>query len=153
MIKGGIKTAALFAAAVFFVLVDRLLKAWARESRPVIEMFGDLFRFSFSKNSGIAFSLPLNEVLASILIGVVIAGLVGYFIFLLQKTAPFEAGFVLMAILGAGSNLFDRLKYGFVIDYFDLRFYSVFNLADAMIIVGLLGLLLSRRARGLTKIE
>ena len=46
-------------------------------------------------------------------------------------------------IMGAASNLFDRLKYGYVIDYLDLKYFTVFNLADAMIIFGVAILLIS----------
>ncbi|HPH78581.1 MAG TPA: signal peptidase II [bacterium] len=40
---------------------------------------------------------------------------------------------------GAISNLVDRFRFGGgVVDYIDLPFYSVFNLADVFILVGLL---------------
>ena len=47
------------------------------------------------------------------------------------KSAPLA-----LIILGAAGNLFDRLKYGYVIDYLDLKYFTVFNLADAMIVAG-----------------
>ena len=37
---------------------------------------------------------------------------------------------------GAFSNLFDRIWYGYVIDYLDLRVWPVFNLSDTAITVG-----------------
>ena len=39
-------------------------------------------------------------------------------------------------ILGAFSNLLDRLLFGYVIDYLNLHFWPVFNLADVMVVVG-----------------
>jgi len=42
-----------------------------------------------------------------------------------------------LVILGAGSNLLDRFKYGAVIDFIDFKIWPVFNLADVMIVVGL----------------
>lgn len=43
-----------------------------------------------------------------------------------------------VALGGATGNLIDRLRYGSVIDFIDLRFWPVFNLADVAIVVGLL---------------
>ncbi|HRY63317.1 MAG TPA: signal peptidase II [Patescibacteria group bacterium] len=40
-------------------------------------------------------------------------------------------------LLGALSNALDRFKYNAVIDFIDLGFWPVFNLADVMIIFGL----------------
>ena len=47
-----------------------------------------------------------------------------------------------LIIFGAVSNLYDRLKYGFVIDYFDLKYFTIFNIADAMIFFGALGVII-----------
>lgn len=53
---------------------------------------------------------------------------------------------ILIIVAGALSNLFDRVTMGFVVDVFDLRWqfgafsyaFPAFNLADALIVVGLL---------------
>ncbi|HLW59926.1 MAG TPA: signal peptidase II [bacterium] len=37
---------------------------------------------------------------------------------------------------GALGNIFDRLRFGYVIDYVDVHVWPVFNLADAAIVVG-----------------
>lgn len=37
---------------------------------------------------------------------------------------------------GALSNLFDRIAYGFVIDYIDIRIWPVFNISDTCISIG-----------------
>lgn len=59
-----------------------------------------------------------------------------------------SAGIALMAG-GAGGNLLDRARLGFVVDYLDLHVWPVFNLADVAIVVGagVLALTLSREGR------
>ncbi len=37
---------------------------------------------------------------------------------------------------GAVGNLFDRLVYGYVIDFIDIKVWPVFNLADSAVVVG-----------------
>lgn len=49
--------------------------------------------------------------------------------------------FLILITAGALSNLIDRLRFGCVIDFIDLKFWPVFNLADIFITVGA-GLLL-----------
>ncbi len=43
---------------------------------------------------------------------------------------------IILLLSGALSNLFDRLHYGCVIDFIDLKFWPVFNLADIFICLG-----------------
>jgi lipoprotein signal peptidase len=43
---------------------------------------------------------------------------------------------VLFIISGAISNIIDRIYFGCVIDFIDLRFWPVFNLADIYITIG-----------------
>lgn len=48
---------------------------------------------------------------------------------------------MILILSGAISNLIDRLYFGCVIDFIDLRFWPVFNLADSFIVIGSLILL------------
>ena len=41
-----------------------------------------------------------------------------------------------LIIAGAAGNLFDRARYGYVVDFLDFRIWPVFNLADASICLG-----------------
>jgi signal peptidase II len=43
-----------------------------------------------------------------------------------------------MALGGAGSNIFDQLRHGAVIDFLDLGWWPVFNLADMAITIGVI---------------
>lgn len=133
-----------FFSIVFFVSADRLLKFLAISDyaeRPV-NILGDILRFSFMKNYNIAFSLPLSGSVLNYLVAVIILYFVFSFIFLLFKKEYSTALFFLAIIIGATSNLCDRLYYGYVIDYLELKYFTVFNLADAMIVLGAGGLII-----------
>ncbi len=45
---------------------------------------------------------------------------------------------------GAVGNLYDRIMFGYVIDYLDFRVWPVFNMADSAICVGVFWLIVSQ---------
>jgi signal peptidase II len=137
------KIAPYIIGAIFLLLIDRFLKIWAFKFL-VSDYFllGDILKFSFAKNSGIAFSIPLSGPFLVILIVCILLIL----LWELRKHYIQEkftvAGILLIIFSGAVSNLWDRIQYGFVIDYLDLKYFTVFNIADSMISVGVFLLIL-----------
>lgn len=127
-----------YAVIIFFVVLDRFLKFLAVHGYfdGGVNILGDVFRLGMAQNYYIAFSLPVSGAWLNWIIGMIILGLFFYFAYLLKKDNRFLPVIVLAVALGASSNFFDRLEYGFVIDYLDLRYFTVFNLADAMIVIG-----------------
>ncbi len=121
----------------FFVL-DLFLKQLALRGF-FLEIISGLFSFHLSLNSGIAFSWPVPRLLV-----IILSVLMLMFLIVLTWRSRFYwisfLGFNLI-IFGAFSNLLDRLWNSAVIDYFDLAFFSIFNLADGMIVAGCLILL------------
>lgn len=131
--------------AIFFVTLDRFFKIWALKHLEFdsIPIFGHYFQLNLAKNTGIAFSIPFSGIFLNILI-IFILFLLFYYFFYLLKTQEYKtASFFVFVILGAFSNLYDRLVFGYVIDYFDLRWFSVFNIADSMIVLSVLFLVIS----------
>lgn len=125
--------------AVFFVILDRLFKMMAIKGlfEQPVQILGNIFTLSFAKNYYIAFSLPVSGLWLNVLIGVIIFSLIYYWLILNKKRQYDLLVLLTFIIFGAISNWVDRLKYGYVIDYFDLQYFTVFNLADAMIVCGI----------------
>lgn len=121
----------LSAGAIFFIL-DRLLKHLALNTEQAIHIIGDFFLFNFVRNYNIAFSLPLSGWFLNIGITLIIIGLFVY----LPKAKTSEKPAIFLILIGAISNFIDRLCYGYVIDYLDLNWFTVFNLADVLICTG-----------------
>jgi signal peptidase II len=127
--------------AVFLLFTDRYLKHLV-SAKYDYKIFGDWFQLDFAANYGIAFSLPLGGQALNWLVLVILFGLV-YFAYISLKRGSSGLFLAIFAIfLGATSNLYDRLSHGYVIDYFDLKYFTVFNLADVMIFFGVIGLIL-----------
>jgi len=99
-------------------------------------------------NPGIAFGIKIPEILFWIIYAIIIISIFCYFLkkyrfkitskSQIQKPKYFilYALYFILILSGAFSNLIDRLRYGCVIDFIDLKFWPVFNLADAFITIG-----------------
>jgi signal peptidase II len=56
-------------------------------------------------------------------------------VFLLKRNSS-DTIFLLLILSGAVSNMLDRIAVGCVIDFIDLKFWPIFNLADIFITTG-----------------
>jgi signal peptidase II len=128
-------------AVVAALAVDQLTKAWAIERLPgdPIDVIWTL-RLAVTTNTGAAFSLaggagPLIAILA-----------LGVVVFLLWQGRAINSrlGAVAMGLIlgGALGNLADRafrgdgFFNGGVIDFIDLQWWPVFNVADSCVVIG-----------------
>lgn len=132
----------ILSMAIFFVAIDRFLKSMALFYGNNLSLTDNIFKFGLAKNYNIAFSFPISGTTLNIVIALIILLLVLILINFFKKQDVKNTSLILFLIAGAASNLYDRLKYGYVIDYFDLKYFTVFNLADAMITGGVLVIIL-----------
>lgn len=120
-------------------LVDRLFKWMAKNYLAsgdsfLISPLGLLIKF-FANPAG-ALGLAINQKVLYFLISLILLIL---FHFLIRQYRQKNFYYLLslsLIVVGAISNLIDRLQFGYVIDLFQLWFWPVFNLADLMIIAG-----------------
>jgi len=130
----------IFLAASFVFLLDRLVKGLVLAKMAFgqsIEVLPGIFRLTFIANNGTAFGLFKGQNTTLGIVSAVIAALI--IMYALRHKG--KVGFVISASLGlilggALGNLFDRILYGYVIDFFDFRVWPVFNVADSAITVG-----------------
>ena len=142
MLKYNKNMASWILIAMFFVILDRFFKflAYGGYFNKSISIAGDFLKLGFASNYNIAFSLPFSGIFLNLLVISIIFALLYEFLFLTQRQEWGKASLLTFIIFGAISNMLDRLKYGFVIDYLDLKYFTVFNIADVMIVVGVLGI-------------
>lgn len=134
----------IIGSVTFFVL-DRLAKL-AIQKGPVAEgsFFGFSFpKFTFHQNFGLAFDLAFSNLAIIIITSVIILILIMLLVLSCRQKLGYENP-LLLIILGAASNFYDRLFYGSVIDMIEVFKGSVWNVADFMIMVGLIWLILKR---------
>jgi len=117
---------------------DRITKVIATALTGVHVLIPGIINARYVKNTGIAFSMFSGGGLWLILFtALLIAGLSLWLIAWPNEPRLFRCGIWLIVAGGLG-NLYDRMAYGYVIDFFELAFmrFAVFNVADACICIG-----------------
>ncbi len=125
-----------FLLGLVFFIVDRLIKYLFFN-----HILSNSFFLTYVTNQGIAFGLSIPTAIIALfyfLIFIIIFFLINWLIYLYQAKKYLTGFFLWLVILGALSNIIDRIKFGFVIDYINLYIWPVFNLADTMIVVGVI---------------
>lgn len=112
------------------LILDRFLKIFFLKTLSTQD---GVFALYINKN--IAFSLPVPApVLYPVLFLIFLSLLfVWYRDLRSKKQYIWPYGLI---IIGAASNIWDRFQYGGVVDYFNVPFFTVFNLSDVYIFSG-----------------
>jgi signal peptidase II len=132
----------LLGIAILVLVLDQLTKAWVSTSLPEGGWWSPLpglwrvFRVTHITNSGAAFGIFPNQGNFFIFIAIIVAAaIVMYYRYL--PTGDWLVRLSLgLQLGGAIGNLIDRLHYGYVVDFIDIGFWPIFNLADVSIVSG-----------------
>ncbi len=126
------------------IIIDRLLKAAVTASGD-FTLIKSVVAVTETRNPGAAFSLLSGApAAAAALSALVLALLTCYALF--SKALTRLSGISLFLIIGGGlANLYDRLMYGYVIDYIRTLFvrFPVFTFADMCVCAGAFLLIIS----------
>jgi signal peptidase II len=134
----------IFSAALFACFfVDRIVKFlllknfFFGEAFPIIPR---VLYFNLTGNSGAAFSMLSGNNTLLIFASLMAIGAVLFFSKEIskEKWLSLFSGILAGGILG---NLYDRIFYGFVVDYLDFRFFPVFNIADSCLTIAAIALI------------
>jgi signal peptidase II len=128
--------------AILVLVLDQLSKVWVSTSLPEGGWWSPLpglwrvFRITHITNSGAAFGMFPDQGNFFIVIAVVVA----LTILLYYRYLPTGEWLVRLSLGlqlgGALGNLLDRLRYGHVVDFVDIGFWPIFNVADVSIVSG-----------------
>lgn len=137
-LKQGCRLAWLVLPALALDRVTKLVAQRALAPYGVREAIEGIVSWAYTRNEGAAFSLLSGRNIFLILLtAALVAGIAVYLIRRPLCPRLERAGLWLVAAGGLG-NLWDRLVYGYVIDFIRLDFvrFAVFNLADMFVCAG-----------------
>ena len=131
------------------ILVDQAIKIIVMGTMSLnssINIIPNFFSLTYVENDGAAWSILSGNKIFLILISVVALIFIYYYFIKSTDIKKFE--FINYSILIGGifGNLFDRIKYGKVIDYLDFNIFGynfpIFNFADICIVISVILLLM-----------
>jgi len=133
----------LFTAIV--VAADQITKLAVKERFYLgesIELLGDVLRFTYIQNPGMAFGLSFGSPLFFTIFASVASVIILIYLYRMRRES-FHSRLSLALILGgAVGNLIDRFAYGKVIDFIDVGVnntrWPVFNVADSAVTIGMI---------------
>ena len=101
---------------------------------PIIE---NIFHLTYVENRGAAFGMLQNNQFIFIIVAT-IATIGGLYYIYKHKLSLLAKSSIVLIISGAIGNMIDRVRLGFVVDYFDFRIIwdYIFNIADVFVVVG-----------------
>ena len=129
------------AVAVALFIVDRTLKRWFNQNPSEIigsDFFYNQLQFRFAKNFGVAFGINLGQAITTMVVVGAILLVMWMLVSEYRQHHALNVWRLTFILIGAISNLLDRLLFGYVVDYIDVPWFTVFNIADVMITGGVL---------------
>lgn len=131
----------LMAGAI--VILDQLSKLWVVQAlgpetmTNFIPIVGDTVRIAYSHNTGVAFSLfQGHPELLTITALLIVAGAIYFYATRLPNRRTSIQLIMGLIMGGAIGNILDRVRLGYVVDFLQVGWWPIFNLADSAISIG-----------------
>lgn len=138
------KISYLFVAIIFFIIFDIYFSnimmncVETMPSNPVLDLI-------FIQNTGAAFSILENSKIFLISFSAfAILAMIVYLIKNIQKASSFAIFWASLLIAGVFCNMYERIAYGYVRDFFKLNFidFPVFNISDIFINISVVAIVI-----------
>ncbi len=130
---------------MFFVstlIIDQIIKYFVVKNNLCIPIIKEWFNLIYVKNTGGMYGILENNNTLFIAISAIVVVAILLFLFFSRNSSKSQTYLWQIILAGGVSNLCDRIFRGFVVDYIQLKFFGVFNLADACIVLGIIAILL-----------
>lgn len=132
---------AFLMVSLFMVLLDFVTKyivTVSMDLHQTIPLLNNIFHLTYVRNTGAAFSMLSGQRLFLILLPILIIVAIVVYIIKYKPKNKFLLLALSMIASGGIGNLIDRIRFGYVIDFFDFRLinFPVFNVADIFVTVG-----------------
>jgi signal peptidase II len=142
---GGLRRWGLLAVvAALAILLDQVTKAYVvahlglHETWIPLKFLEPVFRFRHVHNTGAAFGMFPQGGAIFLIIAVIVSVIIVYY----YRQLPGSAWLVRLALGlqlgGALGNVIDRVRQGYVVDFMNVEYWPVFNVADSCIVIGVL---------------
>ena len=136
----------LIIISALFDQLSKYLVVTHIKNNEIITALPNILHFVYLENTGITFGLfnDLPVILRLPILILIPLGVMAFLIYMLSKVEPYERIITIAYSLilgGAIGNIFDRIFYGYVVDFIQINIYIMwwpaFNIADSVIVIGM----------------
>ncbi len=127
---------------IFLIVIDQITKYFAVLNLKGVSswvLWDGVFELHYLENRGAAFGILQDQKMIFILIAVVVLAVIFYVLFKAPYQKMYSKLHISLILIAAGAigNLIDRVRLGYVVDffYFSLINFPVFNVADIYVTV------------------
>lgn len=122
------------------ILVDQVSKLLVAAKLPFgvkIPIIGNFFSLEYIHNEGAAWSILSGRVGLLLIVTVIVTIVIAFFLYKTPKEQKLLRFSYALLIAGAVGNIIDRVRLGYVIDFFSFPNFPVFNVADCCVTVSI----------------
>jgi signal peptidase II len=125
------------------LMVDQITKQLVLNNLGIGASWPDdgFFRFTFVRNDGTAFGFFQDNGTLLTFVSIGAVALIVYFYREAVMVSWFTRTALGLQLGGALGNLVDRFRHGYVVDFLDVGPWPIFNIADSVIITGIVALI------------
>ena len=125
---------------LFIISLDQISKYIVIQNLKLGESVPNsgIFRFTHAQNTGTAFSLFQNQTDILTIVSFVAIVLIIFIYLSIEKPSNYIYLSYGLLFGGAFGNLIDRIRLGYVTDFFDVGLWPIFNIADSAITIGII---------------
>ena len=123
---------------IILLILDQLIKYYIFMNKPQIVLIADWLEITYAENTGTIFGMAQGTNIIFAIISIIIIAIAIYIILKTTQKKSYKRRLWQLILVGGVSNLIDRIFRGFVIDYVSLKFFGVCNLADFLIVAGVI---------------
>ena len=119
--------------------LDRLTKWWAASNLKLGKahpLIGEGIRLTRVHNAGGAFGAFPGSGAVFLAVSIAVSVVLFTVLIIRRNLSPLLRVGLAVLLAGAIGNLIDRLTNGYVLDFFEIRGFPVFNLADTCVTIG-----------------
>lgn len=129
----------MISVAVLVFIADQVTKYVVKSNLALYESWPreGLVRITYGTNSGTAFGLFPDQTLILIVTSFLAIGFIYYFYRSHALPTPVLRLAIGLQLGGAFGNLVDRIRLGSVVDFIDVGWWPIFNIADSSIVTGI----------------
>lgn len=134
-----------FISIIFFIAFDLYFSAFILDSLRFNITENPILDLIFVQNTGAAFSILENSQVFLISFSIIaIISILYYTLKHAEKFSTFASYWSAILIAGISCNLYERLAFGYVRDFFKLNFinFPVFNISDVFINISVIALII-----------